>query len=296
MSRRKTSDELLNSANVVEVYTYYFERLVDLALSQFQWEGLPETIDRRYMERTLLFNGSAAWYYPESPDGSRMDFPLCTSWVQRGGRFTAYGYPMNIMGVEFNGRQVPVSEFYLIYDNMSRAPLVPKMRTYASLLAQAHLTARSNMMRQNTPYIVSTSKQEKLSVANIFKRIFTFDPVIEVKNTMDLAERIQKIDLDVPFKANEIMEYRKALWNDAVSMLGITTETTKKERMISSEMSMNRQEDNVTLRSRLMNREELCDRLNDRYGYNISVSMPDMQVPDEGTPEDEFTNQEATDG
>ena len=37
-----------------QVVTFYYERLVDLALAQFEWEGLPDTVDRRYLEKTLL--------------------------------------------------------------------------------------------------------------------------------------------------------------------------------------------------------------------------------------------------
>ena len=40
-----------------ETYMYYIERLKNIALSQFEWHGLPETYDRLYFERLLLNHG-----------------------------------------------------------------------------------------------------------------------------------------------------------------------------------------------------------------------------------------------
>ena len=42
-----------------EIYRYYRERLINLALSQFEWHGLPETCDRLFFEKSLLYNGKA---------------------------------------------------------------------------------------------------------------------------------------------------------------------------------------------------------------------------------------------
>lgn len=249
-----------------QVVTFYYERLVDLALAQFEWTGLPDTVDRRYLEKTLLANGSVAMYRPQGTE-----FYVATSWVHDSGMFDMYGYPTGVRGVDYNGHQIETDDFTIVYDNQSRSPLLPKMRMYARLLAQVHLTSRQNMTRQNTPYIVTSSKQENLSVTNIFRRIFTFDPVIEVKDTMNLEDRIQKVDLDVPFKGGELMDYRKRLWDDALSILGIASETSKKERLLNSEVSLNREEDTVSRTSRIIGRQELCDWANER-GMNISVN------------------------
>lgn len=289
MSKRR--EDLLLEVDNRSVYIYYYERLVNLALAQFEWSGLPDTVDRRYMEKTLLFNGTAAWFKPTATD-----FWLCLNWVHQGGKFDVYGYPTAIKGIDFNGRQIETDDFHIVYDNMSRVPMMRNIQNYASLLAQAHLTGRANMMRQNTPYIVSTTKTELLSVKNIFQRIMKFDPVVEVKQGMDLEKKINKIDLDVPFKANEIMEYRRALWNDALSMLGIASETTKKERLIGDEIAMNRQEDTVALNARLLTRVELCNKLNDKYGLDLAVNMSDTAIDDPGEITDEILSQTSSKG
>lgn len=275
MSKRK--EDLALRVENSEIYAYYHDRLTNLALSQFEWHGLPETVDRWYMEKTMFGKGSAAFYRPVGAD-----MWLATSWLHRSGRFDAYGYPTDIYGVDFNGRNIPVEEFHLIYDNnsMDRSPILGKIAVYAKLLWETHQTFRQNLMHQNTPYIVATTKTEMLSVKNLFNRIFNYDPVIELRGGMSgsLDENIKSLDTRVEFKGMDILDTRRELWKDALSMLGITSETTKKERLIEDEISINRQEDTIALNARLLNRVEFCNKMNDLHGMDLSVNISETAI------------------
>lgn len=43
-------------------YIQYFNRLVELSVSMFEWQGLPETVDPRYLELHLFQNGSVVYF------------------------------------------------------------------------------------------------------------------------------------------------------------------------------------------------------------------------------------------
>ena len=258
--------------NNVEIYNYYRERLINLALSQFEWHGLPETCNRLFMEKSLLFNGKACFIKPEGTD-----FWLSTDWILKG-PLDVYGWPTDIRGVGFGQyNHIEGDEWEVFYDNMTLTSLLPKIDMYAKLLWECHNTYRSNLQQQITPYVVLTSKNESLSVKNMFNRIFGFQPVVEVKNTFD-PSTIQTIDTRVDFKGKELLENLKVLWAEALSMLGITGETSKKERLISDEIVLNRQEDVVSLNSRLSNRIEICNKMNNKYGWNLSVNLVDADT------------------
>lgn len=258
--------------NNVEIYNYYRERLINLALSQFEWHGLPETCNRLFMEKSLLFNGKACFIKPEGTD-----FWLSTDWILKG-PLDVYGWPTDIRGVGFGQyNHIEGDEWEVFYDNMTLTSLLPKIDMYAKLLWECHNTYRSNLQQQITPYVVLTSKNESLSVKNMFNRIFGFQPVVEVKNTFD-PSTIQTIDTRVDFKGKEFLENLKVLWAEALSMLGITGETSKKERLISDEIVLNRQEDVISLNSRLSNRIEICNKMNNKYGWNLSVNLVDVDT------------------
>lgn len=258
--------------NNVEIYNYYRERLINLALSQFEWHGLPETCNRLFMEKSLLFNGKACFIKPKDTK-----FWLSTDWILKG-PLDVYGWPMNIRGVGYGKyNNIEGDEWEVFYDNMTLTSLLPKIDMYAKLLWECHNTYRSNLQQQITPYVVLTSKNESLSVKNMFNRIFGFQPVVEVKNTFD-PSTIQTIDTRVDFKGKELLENLKVLWAEALSMLGITGETSKKERLISDEIVLNRQEDVISLNSRLSNRIEICNKMNNKYGWNLSVNLVDADT------------------
>ena len=251
-----------------EIYRYYRERLINLALAQFEWHGLPETCDRLYFEKQLLYNGTAAM---GTPTGT--DIWLSLGWVLKGG-LNVYGYPNDIRLISANGKMNPidVDKYEFLYDNMTFASLIPKIDLYARLLWEVHNTYRSNLQQQITPYLVLTTKNESLGIKNLFNRILGFQPVVEVRNSFD-PQAIQTLDTRVDFKGVDILQNLKLLWAEALSMLGITAETTKKERLLNNEITLDRQEDIISLNSRLLNRVEFCNKMNKKYGFELSVNI-----------------------
>ena len=258
-----------------QIYTYYRERLVNLALAQFEWHGLPETMDRLYFEKSLLFNGKAA-----AGKVTGTDIWLGLDYVYKG-HLDVYGYPTDIRLVPANGQHglIEVDEWQMLFDNMTWASLMPKIDLYARLLWKVHNTYRSNLQQQITPYLVLTTRNESLGIKNLFNRIMGFQPVVEVKNTFD-PEAIKTLDTRVDFKGTELLENLKVIWAEALSMLGITAETTKKERLLNNEITIDRQEDIISLNSRLLNRVEFCNKMNKKYGFNLSVNLSseDMEL------------------
>ena len=253
----------------IEIYNYYRERLINMALSQFEWHGLPDTMDEWYFERTLLFNGTAAMYKPSGMN----DTWLGTGWVQTGGNFDVYGYPLHIAGYGYAMQgQIETEEFEILYDNRSRTVLLPKIEMYAKLLWEIHNTYRENLKAQRCPYIIGCNKNESLSYDNIVNRIDGFDPVIKVKDAASIQENINVLDLNSKFLGSEITDNLKVYWNEALNMLGITGETSKKERMITDELVLNRQQDVITMSARLKNRIDFCNKMNKKYGLNLSVN------------------------
>lgn len=249
-----------------EIYQYYRERLINLALSQFEWHGLPESCDRLYFEKRLLFDGKACFLKPVGSD----------EWLSLGyvnnGSLDVYGYPTSILGVGYNAANIEADEWEFLYDNMTKQSLLYKIDLYARLLWEVHNTFRSNLNHQITPYLVVTKRDQQLSFKNLFNRIFGFQQVIELRNNFD-PDAIKTLDTKVDFRGLELLDCLKVVWAEALAMLGITAETTKKERLIGDEITMNRQEDIISLNSRLMNRVQFCNKMNEKYGMNLSVNL-----------------------
>lgn len=251
-----------------QIYRYYRERLINIALAQFEWHGLPDTCDRLYFEKSLLFNGKACMCKPTGTD-----FWLSLDWIYKG-RLDVYGYPTDIRGVGFGSHNlIETEEWEILYDNMTFASLMPMIDLYAKLLWEVHNTYRSNLQQQITPYIVATTRNKELSFKNFFNRVKGFQPVITVNDASNLEDEIKTLDLNVDFKGTDILNNLKVIWAEALSMLGITAETTKKERLLNDEITLDRQEDMISLNSRLLNRVEFCNKMNAKHGLDLSVNL-----------------------
>ena len=259
-----------------EIYQYYKERLINMALAQFEWHGLPDTCDRLYFEKALLTNGTAAMLIPKGTD-----FWVSIGYVYASGKrqgFDIYGYPTNILGIGYNSANIETDDWMILFDNMTKTPLFPKIDLYARLLWECHNTFRSNLRQQNTPYMVAATQNESLSITNFFKRLFGFEPVIKLKNSSNIDECVKVFDLKKEYIGNDLLDSLKVIWNEALSMLGITGETTKKERLIGDELALNRMQDTISMSSRLLNRMEFCNKMNKKYGLDMSVNIVSQDV------------------
>lgn len=250
-----------------DCFKLYQTRLIEVALSQFEWHGFPETCNRWYFERALL-NGSGAMYKPK-----HCDFWLSTGWVMKG-NIDIYERPTGITGVGGNGKMIEVDEnaWEICYDNMMHSSMMDKINFYATWLAEITLTHQSNLQNQINPIVVlSNTPGDTLSFKNFFKRVFAFDKVINVGKTFDM-ENVKTLDLQTPY-VKELLEDLKVVWAEALTMLGISYQSTKRERMLNNEIAMDRQADFISLNNRLLNRVEFCNLMNKKYGFNLSVNL-----------------------
>ena len=290
-----------------DLEAFYFFRLVNVALAQFSYDGLPDTCDRRYMELVALTRGAAAVYVPEGTDfwlstgfmpfdGTHHPSQAAVTWYndvfsETASRaydryfnsvntFDVYGNPTRILGIGFNGEQSRPDgdKWGVFYDNMTREPLIIHIRRYAQLLAETHMTFRMNLRMQNKPYMVTSSRNKQYSFKQFFAALFNFEPVVEIAPGLDLTEAVQVLDLRVDYKGTELLENLKEIWNQALDMLGISTQSTKKERLLTGEIQMDRQADLITMNSRLMNRTEFWEKMNKRHGLNVKVKMSSADV------------------
>lgn len=262
------------------ILDYYRSRIISTAISEFEYGNLPATCDRLYMERKGLENGAFAMYVPRGSD-----ILVATGFAQQG-NFTGYAYPDHIVGVDFNGRVYETDEFEICYDNVLKVSLMPYIEIMARQLWEAHQTYRSNLAQQITPFVkVSTSKDQKLNDTNIFNQIFGFAKFLLVKNPQEV-QNIKTIDTKVPYIGLDLLQSKQVLWRDIMSMLGITIGTTKRERQSDDELRMNRMADAISMQSRLSTRVDFCNRVNRRWGLDLTVNLVGSVYEGDTDPED----------
>ena len=79
---------------------------------------------------------------------------------------------------------------------------------------------------------------------------------------------LRAVKTDAPFIADKIMDYKKEIWNEALTFLGINNiMVDKKERLITDEANSNNELINLNLQSFLAPRQEACRQFNEKFGF-----------------------------
>ncbi len=142
------------------------------------------------------------------------------------------------------------------------------MELFALRLYEAERTADVNIKAQKTPVLLLMDEKQRLTMENLYSQYEGNRPVI-FGDKNSLGENVIKaINTQAPFIADKIIDYKKEIWNEALTFLGINNiMVDKKERLITDEANSNNELINLNLQSYLAPREEACRQFNEKFGF-----------------------------
>lgn len=285
MSRRNKGNRSFGESAIMNNATYiqYFNRLVELSVSVFEWQGLPETVDPRYLELHLFQNGSMVYFRDEVMGD------LCLDCIANG-QFDVYGNPISRRAYSsYNQYQKTLNESdsVIIWNNYLRQPSALDVKMFAKRLYNLDRIIDVNANAQKTPVLVQGTEKQRLTLINLYKEFDGNAPFIFGDKNLDLNS-LRAISTNAPYVADKLYQLKTQIWNEALTYLGISNlNIQKKERMITDEVQRNQGGTIASRYSRLEARREAVDKINRMFGTDISVDYrEDFQITnkdDEGT-------------
>lgn len=272
---RTNSYEFIDSLMLNEnTYIDYIERIKKICLSMFEWENLPKSMNSRYLEECLFYLGQASLLYDE-------DYGFINTKVTSNGEINIYGLPTRLncysyryqtyrnlyIGLSDSPEKQTTEEAILVMNNYERIPTLATTELFAYRLYEADMTAMTNIKAQKTPVLILCKESQRLTLENMYSQYEGNRPVIfGDQDSLDINS-IKSVNTNAPFIADKIMEYKKEIWNELLSFLGINNlATEKKERLITDEASSNNELINMNLQSFLIPRQEACKKFNELFG------------------------------
>ena len=278
MSRRRRKTNFGESAFQNNLtYDNYYMRLLNIALSIFDWQNLPDTVDPRYMESALFYTGRAVFFQDE------VIGPVALN-VAPGGTFNVYGYPEQRRAYSHYAsysKNLTSADSVLIYNNYARTPSAPDILEYACRLWDLDRTITVNARAQKTPTLLIADERERLAVLNAYKELDGNSPVVMSSKNLDLPNCIKVLSTNAPYVADKLQELKTQIWNEALTYLGIANVSVqKRERMITDEVNRMQGGTIAARYSRLQARREAAEQINKMFGLNISVDFrQDLEPP-----------------
>lgn len=245
----------------------YFNRLTELAISMFEWQNLPPTVDPRYIELHLFQNGSMV-YFNDDVVGN-----LCLDCLPNG-NFDVYGNPVNRRAYSsYNNYQRDLNEddSIIIWNNYLRTNSITDIKLYSKRLYLLDRIIDVNANAQKTPVLVQGTEKQRLTLLNLYKEFDGNSPFIFGDKNLDL-NALKSLNTGAPYVADKIYQLKTQIWNEALSYLGISNiNIQKKERLITDEVTRNQGGTIASRYSRLQARREAVDKINAMFGTNIRV-------------------------
>lgn len=264
-----TDNALVNDAT----YFDYLERFKKIAMSMFEWVNLPKSMNSRWLERCLYYNGQASLLKTK-------DYGFINTNCASAGKINIYGLPseLNCYSFEFQENRKlyvglnPINEAseeeeaILVLNNWEGIPTAQTMELFALRLYEAERTCDVNIKSQKTPVLVVVNEKQRLLMENLYSQYDGNQPFIFGDSEQFDTNMLKSINTNAPFVADKIMKYKKDIWEEALTFLGVNSLVTeKKERLITDEANSNNELINLNLQSFLAPRLEACKQFNEKF-------------------------------
>lgn len=259
--KRATLSDLLNDLT----YRTQYDKFKLVCMNEYEWDGLPEGIEPRHIEKLLFHHGFGCFFRDPM-----MDF-MCLECdpIQQ---VNVYGDPLAYRVHGYNYQRVmETDDMVIIKNNLLALPTEPFVMHYVNKITEAERTMDVNIKACKTPVVFACDDKDVLTFKRIFQQVDGNVPAIFADRGLNL-DSIQAFLTGVKFMGIELMDYKRAVESDLLTFIGQNnTPVDKKERLITDEAQSNNQLIESFADLQLVAREKACEEINEKFGLNVSV-------------------------
>lgn len=237
-NRNKKNSQFLDSAYLNDAtYIDYMNRMKKIATSMFEWVNLPESMDARHLENTLFEDGQAALLLDST-------YGFINTHCADNGQINIYDLPTAFncysnqyhtirklyTGIVDDKDFATDKQCILVMNTFDRTPTLSTLHLFAYRLYLAQRSCDTNIMAMRTPVMLLGSEKQKLTMENLYSQFDGNRPFIFGDNDIISADMLKAIKTDAPYVADKITDYKKEIWNEMLSFLGINNIDVEKKK------------------------------------------------------------------
>lgn len=263
-------------AKMENVFSYrrWFFYLANLFLDRFEFSGMPETVNERFLFEVLFADGCALFFRDRHTD-QFMALPAAGE-----GDLNVY-YEFTKYRAISNGYSETYSadESVLMRSNELMFPPLEYIMGYAERISDAERSIDVYSKTMKRPWLVTCDKDDNLTMKVVTDKIENNELVVAGDRRMsDQLNRAYANPMDGNGLA-AMWDNKHQLINEVMTLIGINNANTdKKERLITDEVNANNQQSILNAYIYLDWLQKGCYEINEMFGLNVSV---DFKHPDE---------------
>ena len=192
-------------------FTQYYNRLVELSISMFEWKNLPDTVDPRFLELCLFTDGQAIFF-----NDDELGY-LALQNAMNGG-FNVYRIPINRRAYASNGyqRQLSDKDSVIIFNNYLHTNSQLDAVMFAKRLYNLDRAIDVNANAQKTPVLIKCDETQRLTMLNLYKNYDGNMPFIFADKSLN-TNALQVLNTGAPYVADKLYQLKTQIWNEALT-------------------------------------------------------------------------------
>lgn len=269
---------------------FHFNSALSKTLKIFEYEGLPESIPQRELEKILQLCDFAYWL--------KKDNKIYVFFGGLGGQPNEYYQPTNFIVANsylkfFEVVKVNENGVLMWNDYVHRNVLYFMMRRYAELMAECDITLRFGLINDRILSVFFANNDTlKAGVEQFMKDVENGEKLGAIVSD-DWKDDEGGLNVKEYRKANSqdlkvIMELQQYLKASFFNDIGLQANyNMKRESINDSEAGMNEESLKPFIDDMLQNRKDALKKVNEQYGLNITVKLSSSWVRREKIAKDE---------
>lgn len=265
-------------------FIQYYNRLMALSISMFEWKNLPASIDERFLELALFGDGMCVFFKDDV-----MGFLALRCMI--GGRLNVYQIPIERRAYASNGYQMSLDDTnsVIIWNNELHTNSALDVEVFSKRLYELDRTIEVNVKAQKTPILICCDETQRVTMQNLYMKYEGNQPVIYGDNKNVNPNSIQVINTNAPYHGMELYDLKIRYYNEALTYLGISNISfQKKERMVSDEVIRNMGGTIANRYSRLNARKQACREINRMFENELDDEIDCVYREDYREADDEI--------
>ena len=269
---KQNENVALNDAS----YASWLYKFLNVALSVYEWEGLPAGIDQRQLEMWLLTRGYAIFFFDEAlkdDTGKRAPEGYAVLEGVAYGEWDLYNIPNERRVYAPQGFQKTLDETnsVIMFHNQLRTPEIFTYELYARRIAEIDRTIDVNVMAQKTAKVIRCDDAQRLTWKNLAMQYDGNVYTILADKSVDLKD-LEVLDLTAPMVSLDLDVLKQRYIAEAMSFAGVeSVPPEKRERLVQSEVTGAMGGTEALRFSRLCARQAACEQINELFGLDVSV-------------------------
>ena len=242
-------------------------------LSMFEYQGLPETIPQRELERLLQTNGYA--FITKAPDGELYAFSGSLGGTER----DPYGQPTQItianVALNFNKTLDLNKDGVLLRNDDLRIGVMPVFEKCNTLLVENDVNMVMWGFNSRIQKLITAPDDKSKESADLYmKKIIDGDLSIIGDNAMFDGVKMQAPAASSGAGVQQMIEYQQYIKSEMFNEVGLSSNfNMKRERLISSEVDQAEDSLFPLVYNMMENRISGIAALNETFGLNIKVGF-----------------------